>query len=275
LRERIELLLARGRESLGWASIARVAISAAVVAIGGSMATQWTAFAQAAATFEVAPVGANGASPRAAPYRVSRTPQRIAFQMARVGDIMAFAYGFPLDRIERRPQWMYDDLYNVAVTAAAPASLPEQKLMLQKLLEERFGLVVHRISNPSPVYFLVRGSKVNLTETQEGDSEDIPEFRCSRPLQPGTSGLPPRGVCVFGHASMSDLAAWLYLQVGLPVLDKTGITGLFDIQMPMVPRGGAEGTIRAVRDALGLDLESHRGTAESLIIDHVEKPDQN
>jgi uncharacterized protein (TIGR03435 family) len=75
---------------------------------------------------------------------------------------------------------------------------------------------------------------------------------------------------------MSDLAAWLYLQLGLPVLDKTGITGLFDIEIPGVPlRGGADGTIRAVRSALGLDLESHRGTAESLIIDHVEKPSRN
>jgi uncharacterized protein (TIGR03435 family) len=59
----------------------------------------------------------------------------------------------------------------------------------------------------------------------------------------------------------------------LPVLDKTGITGLFDIEIPGLPlRGGAEGTIRAVRDALGLDLKLHRGTAESLIIDHAEKP---
>ena len=74
---------------------------------------------------------------------------------------------------------------------------------------------------------------------------------------------------------MSDLAAWLYLQVGLPVLDKTGLTGLFDIEMPMLLRGGAERTIQAVQDALGLELQVQRGTAESLIIDHVEKPSQN
>ncbi len=75
---------------------------------------------------------------------------------------------------------------------------------------------------------------------------------------------------------MSDLAAWLYSQVRLPVFDKTGITGLFDIEVAGLPvRGGAEGTIQAVRNALGLDLELHHGTAESLIIDHVEKPGQN
>ena len=52
---------------------------------------------------------------------------------------------------------------------------------------------------------------------------------------------------------MSDLAAWLYQQVGLPVVDKTGITGLFDIEIPGLPfRGGADGTVKAVRNALGL-----------------------
>ncbi len=164
---------------------------------------------------------------------------------------------------------MYDDLYNVAVTTAAPTGLPEQKLRLQKLLEERFGLVVHRISNESWVYFLIAGAKVNLTETKDVDAVDIPEFR-SYP------GPPPGGVCAARHVSMSDLAAWLYLQVGLPVYDKTGIAGFFDIEIPGLPaRGGADGTIRAVRSALGLDLESHRGTAESLIIDHIEKPSRN
>jgi uncharacterized protein (TIGR03435 family) len=274
LRDRVELLHARR-----WTSIARVAIGAMVIATGWFMATQRIAFAQAEATFEVAVPGADGAAPGAARYRVSRTPQRIAFEAARVGDIMAFAYGFPLDRIERRPQWMYDDVYNVTVTTAAPAGLPEQKLMLQRLLEERFGLVVHRVSNESPVYYLVSGAKVKLTETKEADAVDIPQFcigSLGPPLQSGAPGVQFGNVCSARHVSMSDLAAWLYLQVRLPVFDKTGIAGLFDIEIPGLPiRGGAEGTIRAVRNALGLDLESHRGTAESLIVDHVEKPGRN
>ena len=75
---------------------------------------------------------------------------------------------------------------------------------------------------------------------------------------------------------MNDLAAWLYLQVGLPVIDKTGLTGFYDLEISGWRYGaGAEATIRAVRDSLGLDLESHRGTAESLIIDHAERPGRN
>lgn len=228
------------------------------------------AYAQAGPAFEVSPAIAG----RKSKMGISRTRQRIAFQSAHVGDIVAFAYHLPLDRIERRPQWMYDDLYNVAVTTSAPIGLPEQRVVLQKLLEERFGLVVHRTSNESPVYFLVPGTTVpNLTPAKESDPADLPAFRAT--FESGASGV-PRNVAKASHVSMADLADWLYLRLQLPVLDKTGITGLFDIEIPGLPvHGGADGTIRAVQNALGLNLVLHPGTAETLIIDHAEKPKEN
>ncbi len=248
------------------ASTALAAIGAAVIALGGPMG-----FAQTAPVFEVALHGEPG---RPATWR-SRTPQKIAFQATRVGDLMAFAYGLPLDRIERRPQWMYDDVYDVAVTTAAPANLPEQKLLLQKLLEERFGLAVHRVSNESPVYFLVPvGAKVGFTESKDADAVGFPQFRVGPAIPPSQAGH-PGPVCSATHVSMSDLADWLYSQVRLPVIDKTGLTGYYDLEINGLPLRGAEGTIRAVRNAVGLNLESHHGTAESLIIDHAERPGRN
>jgi uncharacterized protein (TIGR03435 family) len=63
--------------------------------------------------------------------------------------------------------------------------------MLQELLEKRFGLVVHRVSYESPVYFLIPGKKVNLTETKEGDAADIhlssaQHFKRVRPISTGS-----------------------------------------------------------------------------------------
>jgi uncharacterized protein (TIGR03435 family) len=240
-------------------TMARAAIGVAMITI--------CVFAQAAPVFEVAPAVNHRA-------RRSRTPQRIAFQATLVGDIMAFAYGLPLDRIERRPQWMYDDPYDVAVTTPAAVSLPEQKLMLQGLLKERFGLVAHQVPNESPVYYLVPlGAKVYFRETKEAQAVDIHPFCVSSPMMPLQPGA---HVCTATHVSMSDLAEWLYSQVGLPVIDKTGLTGFYDLEISGLRlRPGAEGTIQAVRNALGLDLEPHRGTAESLIIDHAERPSGN
>ena len=223
------------------------------------------AYAQSEPVFDVTPATAGAA-------RVSRTPLKIAFQAAHVWDIIAFAYALPADRIERRPQWMYDNLYNVAVTSPVPAAVAEQKLALQKLLEKRFGLVVHRVTYESQVYFLTAGANAKLTPAKEADADGIPEFRT---FPAGASGFPGL-VCVASHVSMSDLADWLRTQVQLPVVDKTGITGLFDIEIPRLPfRGGAEGTIRAVGDALGLNLELKRGTAESMIIDGAQPPRLN
>ena len=76
----------------------RIVLALSAVAVltavnGGSIA-----YAQAEPAFEVSQVTGNRQA------RISRTPQRIAFQPAWLGDIMAFAYGLPLDRIERRPQ---------------------------------------------------------------------------------------------------------------------------------------------------------------------------
>jgi uncharacterized protein (TIGR03435 family) len=235
----------------------RVILSAAM--------TMGIAHAQAGPAFEVSLANsraAGGPAPHST-MTLSRTPQKLAFEAAPAGNIVAFAYDLPLDRVERRPQWMYDDYFNVAVTTAAPAGLPEQKVLLQKLLEERFALMVHRVSYQSPVYFLVAGPEVKLTATKDVGSVDVPEFHRST-------------VYLGEHVSMSDLAAWLYPQVALPVLDKTGLTGLFDIAFkPSVGRRSAETIIRDLRSQFGLDLQLHPGTAESLIIDRAEKPQAN
>jgi uncharacterized protein (TIGR03435 family) len=256
----------RRREPSGRAVIARIVLSiAAMIAIGAVMASQCIAYAQAPVESDARPAISNTPN-------VTRTPQQLAFRAWLVGDITGFAYDLPLDRVERRPQWMYNDRYDVTLTTAAPASLPEQKQMLQKLLEERFGLVAHRISYPSPVYFLVRGPNVNLTESEEPNAVDIPSFRSEPPQQ----GVPHQNTFSARHMSMGDLAAWLSHRVKLPVLDKTGIIGSFDIEITGMPRReDGDRIIQAVRDSLGLILEVHQGAAESLIIDRAEKPRQN
>jgi hypothetical protein len=82
-------------------------IAAVMMAIGASVARHWIAYAQARAVFEASPViasvrGGAGRGPGNNTARVSRTPQRIAFQAYLVGDIVAFAYGFPFSCDHRR-----------------------------------------------------------------------------------------------------------------------------------------------------------------------------
>jgi uncharacterized protein (TIGR03435 family) len=204
---------------------------------------------------------------------VTRTPQRLEFQTSLVGDMMAYAYDVPLDRIERRPQWMYDECYDVALTTATPIDRLEQKRLLQTLLEERFGLVVRRVSHRGRVYHLLAGPNLALTAAAEPDSPELPVFKQTL-RDPGTFPL-QRSVYAW-HASMGDLAGWLYQLLHVPVLDKTGLTGLYDIEFstPVFLPSERE-FISAVRDSLGVVIEAHEGTAETLIIEGVEKPKAN
>ena len=267
--------------SILWPPLNMAAILGIVV--GAFMVPQRSAAAQAGPTFEVSMVSSDAIrlGSRGSRMAISRTPQRLAFQNALLADVMAFAYGMPVDRIERRPQWMYEDLFDITVTTADPASVEEQKLTLQKLIGERFSLVFHRATNPSPVYFLVAGANVKLTKSSADETDGLAQFVPRGAFAPrgataaGASG--PPGITVEGwHASMGDLALWLYSTVQLPVVDKTGITGYFDVQIPGVPvRPNLEGVTLAVQNALGLNLEMQDGTAESLVIDHVEPPKVN
>ena len=168
-------------------------------------------------------------------------------------------------------------------------------LMMQSLLEDRFGLKAHTETKDLPVFFLIivkSGVK----------------FHASVPVPSSTPGAPPEP-----HTSMNvrwssksiDLAAtnqtidtlisWLARQQeleGQPLLDKTGLSGTFDYSVqwapesmsahskasdPAVPADDPSGPslFTALQDQLGLKLESQKAPVEILVIDHVEPPSAN
>ena len=107
-------------------------------------------------------------------------------------------------------------------------------------------------------------------------------------LNPGAPGLviETRGgsARVSGfQADLSKLADFLATQLGRPVLDQTGVAGTFDFALYYAPQNAATsdgspypGIFAALREQLGLQLESRKGPVEMLVIDRVEKvPTEN
>ena len=63
-------------------------------------------------------------------------------------------------------------------------------------------------------------------------------------------------------------------QLHWAVIDKTGLSGFYDMKITQLPaKGDADGTIKAVRESLGLNLELGSGTGQSLIIDQAKRPE--
>ncbi|HEV1283908.1 MAG TPA: TIGR03435 family protein, partial [Bryobacteraceae bacterium] len=82
-----------------------------------------------------------------------------------------------------------------------------------------------------------------------------------------------------GNATMEFIASQLSRSMGGQVIDRTGLTGLFDFRLEHVYDPEEERDLvtiaqRTVR-ALGLKLERSRGPVEMIVIDHLENPSAN
>ena len=164
------------------------------------------------------------------------------------------------------------------------------RLMLQTLLADRFQLKLHRETKELPVYEMVvakNGPKFQKTKDQERDCPGIPVgfVACGGRITGGAG----RGMRA--HAvDMSELAQALSNFADRPIIDKTGIDGLFDINLTAFrpdrfgPNFAAEvhadpeslpTIFTMVEDQLGLKLESRKGPVVVIVIDSVQKPSEN
>jgi uncharacterized protein (TIGR03435 family) len=207
---------------------------------------------------------------------------------------------------------MSSENYNLEAKAEGNPPFPEMRgPMLRALLEDRCHLKVHRETREGPVYELavVKGG-AKIQPMKEGGCIPID---MNHPPPPPARGEPLPNYCgtqtmkmgqgrsVFdAHGiSLMDLARGAISdQVDHPVIDKTGLTALFDIHLEFAPnfihtpgvgsRGGsaepgspaaadseAPSIFTALTEQLGLRLVAARGPVQVLVIDHVERPSAN
>ena len=180
------------------------------------------------------------------------------------------------------PGWLTTDLYDVDAKADGPHSIDELHIMFQHLLEDRFKLQFHKETKILPAYELVvekSGSK--MTENHNPEHFDFP--------------VQGRGIGSIQatHCSMSYFSWIISQNLRKPIVDQTGLKGFYDFKLewtPELPPGAAERAAEAgvtlpsangpdiftaLREQLGLRLDSHKGPVEVMVIDHVEKPTEN
>ena len=263
-------------------------------------------------SFEVATVkpsttGANGTSFRVQPGG-RLTVTNGTFKM-----VMAMAYKVRDFQISGGPGWTGTDRWNIEAKAEEgsvseltlsfdPAVTNPLMLMLQSLLEDRFQLKMHREPKDMPVYELAvakGGPKIKLSADQSPIV--APERGAPLPPKPQRGGPMPRGAMTMGRGSVeangvpiANFTQILSQQLGRPVVDKTGLKGLYDIKLQWTPESGG-GFIKpggpdpdpppadasgpsiftAIQEQLGLRLDSAKGPVDILVIDSVQKPTEN
>ena len=177
------------------------------------------------------------------------------------------------------PQSLASGTYYNVVAEAAEDRTPtkaEFREMLQTLLTERCDLRVHREKKEMPVYALVVG-------------RNGPKFKESAPQAASMANQTVNGRnqnLILLKTSMESLADSIEGRFGVdrPVLDKTGLTGTYTIQLEATPEyvinhgdpeTGDLSIFTAVQNQLGLKLEPQKGQIEILVIDHIDKPSEN
>ena len=249
---------------------------------------------------------------------VTMPPGRFVAEGFSLKMLVGRAYGVPDLRVLGGPNWAASERYDIEAKAEGTIAQGQLPLMLQSLLEGRFQLKAHKETRELPVYDLVvarGGSKMKLSEDQTPPAPVPPPTAGDRGAGargaapgPGGRGGPfpggplPRGAFFGGRGSLQATAAqlstlvnFLTNQLGRPVYDKTGLTGLFDIKLDWTP-GAEQATLpfgpnpdappppadasgpslfTALQEQLGLRLESTKGPVDVIVIDSAQKPTEN
>jgi uncharacterized protein (TIGR03435 family) len=220
--------------------------------------------------------------------------------------LLVYAHQMSEFQIVGGPDWVRERRFDVQAKAEGLPTADQMRMMVRKLLAERFALKTHLETRDLPRYALVMArSDRRLGPKLLRSKFDCPAIVAARgpdyrlPTGPPQPGDPPscllRGRVGGGSQTMMiegqpmpAIAKLLQPRAGRVVIDKTGLTGTYDVEletevmdMPGIPAGTfgqpREGLslFTALPEQLGLKLESERGPVEVLVIDSVELPTPN
>ena len=265
--------------------------------------------------FEVASIKPNKSGDVGSQFRIE-PGGRVTWTNITLQAMVAAAYQrFTWDsrEIVGGPDWFNQARFDVI--ALAPGGLPpvdadgfpsQLLALVRRMLEDRFRLVARWEPRERPIYNLV----LERADRRLGPKLVPAGVDCAKVAAAIVAGTPPvprpgRGrECnlsltsepgsLQGNAvTMAVLARFLGVEgVGREVVDRTGLSGTFDIDLlylPEQPAGGVSadklaldprfqgraGLITSLREQLGLKLEATRGPVEVLVIDRAEQPSTN
>jgi uncharacterized protein (TIGR03435 family) len=202
------------------------------------------------------------------------------------------------------PDWVNTENFDVEARTSKPnVTKDEMRLMMRSLLAERFGFAVHTTTKQAPVLAM---TLLKAGKTGPG-LQPHPPNSCKNDPPPagnemagrfptlcgGFLALAPASAAPTSHAAGARDVTIAFIANGLtnmgrsdkPVIDQTGLTGTWDFalewvddpplgQTPLDEPSGAT-FFQAVREQLGIKLESQKGPVDVLVVDHIQHLSEN
>jgi len=300
LRRRIEAIMSnRPGRKLNRAKITLLAIAAAaaltvpvLIGIGNAQPPAPTQ------QFDVATIKPNNSGADTSFNRIM-PGGRLSAENAPLRALIASAYNVRFSQLSGGPSWLDSAHYDIEARGQLKPGIKvadQISLMLQALLVDRFRLKIHREPKEMPIYVLTvakTGPKLEASQGAPcldplgGQEPRIADLASGR-IRPcgGFSNAP--GQMLGSRVTMAKFAATLSSTLSRTVVDKTGLTGTYDLALkwlpddsstplapdapaPAIPEDRGPSIFTALQEQLGLRLESQKGPVETLVIDSVEK----
>ncbi|MGB7726532.1 MAG: TIGR03435 family protein, partial [Candidatus Acidiferrum sp.] len=211
-----------------------------------------------------------------------------------LGRLITLVYRVQDHQIVGGPDWLNTEKYDVEAKLNSAEvdkrqglgndqQVEEMRAMVQMLLEDRFKLAVHHETRRIPVYALVLAQvgQLQLAPAKPGDTyvDGAKDRATGRPLGPGTLLFPEvnSNKLVAQAIPIGLLVHWLAReQLDRVVVDKIGLTGLYDITLQLPAKStntwSEPALTEALEQQLGLKLEPQESPTEVLVVDSAEKP---
>lgn len=180
--------------------------------------------------------------------------------------LIMLAWGIDDNQIANKPAWLETDLFDVTAKPAGDVIMTREELRprLQALLQERFHLALHTEMRPVPGYALTIAKGGPKLQPTKGSR--FPGFRVNV-SETELNGL---------NWSMPFLAAQLQHPAGRPVVDKTGLSGSYDLKVdfssdPTNNETSLPSLFTALQETLGLKLTPAKVPVQFVVVDHADR----
>jgi uncharacterized protein (TIGR03435 family) len=238
----------------------------------------------------------------------NRSPDRQTWDCVSVSTLVTQAYStwasgegkpaaFPVP-IERLPSWTDLERYTIeAKSEGSPGEGLMRGPMLRVLLEDRFALKIRRETREGRIYLMTTAKGGPKLQPFQGGCTPVDLVHLAASMSTnrnpcrgsGRSKGPNMTIDIPG-LDLDSFALAITRDGGFdgPVLNKTGLTGVFHIHLEFLSsrRSGDAGStatddppfpsiFTAMQQQLGLKVEASNGPREFLVVDHLEKPSEN